>query len=66
MTSDSAAIPRPTPSAERIDAIDVLRGIALFGVMAINVVMEFRISIFDQFLAPGCWLHLSIAPSRRS
>jgi uncharacterized protein len=52
MTSDSAAIPRPTPTAERIDAIDVLRGIALFGVMAINVVMEFRISIFDQFLGP--------------
>ncbi|WP_426408814.1 DUF418 domain-containing protein [Bradyrhizobium ganzhouense] len=52
MTSDSAAVPRPTSSAERIDAIDVLRGIALFGVMAINVVMEFRISIFDQFLGP--------------
>jgi uncharacterized protein len=52
MTSDSAVLPRPTPSAERIDAIDVLRGIALFGVMAINLVMEFRISIFDQFLGP--------------
>jgi uncharacterized protein len=52
MTYDSAAVPRPTPSAERIDAIDVLRGIALFGVMAINLVMEFRISIFDQFLGP--------------
>jgi len=42
----------PTPSVERIDAIDVLRGIALFGVMAINLVMEFRISIFEQFLGP--------------
>ncbi|MEH2488146.1 DUF418 domain-containing protein [Bradyrhizobium sp. AZCC 2230] len=52
MTSDSAEIPTPTPAAERIDAIDVLRGIALFGVMAINLVMEFRISIFDQFLGP--------------
>lgn len=52
MTPDSAVIPRPTPSAERIDAIDVLRGIALFGVMAINLVMEFRVSIFDQFLGP--------------
>ncbi|TYL95500.1 DUF418 domain-containing protein [Bradyrhizobium rifense] len=52
MTSDSAAVPRPTSSAERIDAIDVLRGIALFGVMAINLVMEFRVSIFDQFLGP--------------
>ena len=52
MTSDSAAVPTPTPSAERIDAIDVLRGVALFGVMAINLVMEFRVSIFDQFLGP--------------
>ncbi|WFU83226.1 DUF418 domain-containing protein [Bradyrhizobium sp. CIAT3101] len=52
MTSNSAAVPRPTPPAERIDAIDVLRGIALFGVMAINLVMEFRVSIFDQFLGP--------------
>ncbi|MET4067621.1 uncharacterized protein ABID58_002410 [Bradyrhizobium sp. S3.2.6] len=52
MTSDNAGAPRPTPSAERIDAIDVLRGIALFGVMAINLVMEFRVSIFEQFLGP--------------
>lgn len=52
MTPDSAVVARPTPSAERIDAIDVLRGIALFGVMAINIVMEFRISIFEQFLGP--------------
>lgn len=52
MISDGAAVPRPTPSAERIDAIDVLRGIALLGVMAINLVMEFRISIFEQFLGP--------------
>src|SRR4051812_13597025 len=52
MFSDSAALPRPTTSAERIDAIDLLRGIALFGVMAINIVMEFRISIFAQFLGP--------------
>jgi uncharacterized protein len=30
----------------------MLRGVALFGVMAINLVMEFRVSIFDQFLGP--------------
>jgi uncharacterized protein len=41
----------PLNPTERIDAIDVLRGVALFGVMAINVVMEFRVSIFEQFLA---------------
>ena len=35
---------------ERIDAIDILRGIALFGVLAVNLVSEFRVSIFQQFL----------------
>jgi uncharacterized protein len=46
------------PSAERIDAIDILRGIALFGVMAINLVMEFRVSIFEQFLDPKTFASL--------
>src|SRR5437762_1638592 len=50
MASDGGAFPRPIDPSERIDAIDVLRGIALLGVMAINVVTEFRVSIFDQFL----------------
>ncbi len=40
----------PVNPGERIDAIDVLRGIALFGVLAINVVNEFRVSIFEEFL----------------
>lgn len=43
----------PTSPSERIDAIDVLRGLALFGVVAINVVTEFRVSIFEQFLPPA-------------
>src|SRR3954468_6798656 len=51
MASDSAASPRPIAPSERIDAIDVLRGIALFGVMAINITMAFRVSIFEQFLS---------------
>jgi uncharacterized protein len=40
----------PVSEAERIDAIDVLRGLALFGVLAINIVTVFRVSIFAQFL----------------
>ena len=48
--ADGVTPPRPIASAERIDAIDVLRGIALFGVMAMNVVTEFRVSIFERFL----------------
>lgn len=38
------------PPASRIDAIDAVRGAALFGVLAVNVVTAFRISIFQQFL----------------
>ena len=68
MTSDGAASPRPMSPAERIDAIDVLRGIALLGVLAINVVMEFRVSIFEQFLfpKPPASYPRSTAPSKPS
>jgi uncharacterized protein len=49
--------PSPTPLApdDRLAAIDILRGIALFGVMAINLVFEFRVSIFEQLLPPVQW-----------
>jgi uncharacterized protein len=49
----------PIAPSDRIAAIDVVRGIALFGVMAINVVTIFRVSIFEQFLPAridGTWL----------
>jgi uncharacterized protein len=42
----TAALPTP----DRIDSIDALRGIALFGVLTVNLVTEFRVSIFQQFL----------------
>jgi uncharacterized protein len=48
--ADGAVTPQPISPAERIDAIDVLRGIALLGVLAINVVTIFRVSIFERFL----------------
>ena len=50
--ADGVTPPRPIASAERIDAIDVLRGIALLGVVAMNVVTEFRVSFFERFLFP--------------
>ena len=50
--ADGATPPRPIGPAERIDAIDVLRGIALLGVVAMNVVTIFRVSIFERFLFP--------------
>ncbi len=40
----------PVSRAERIEAIDALRGLALFGVLMVNLVTEFRVSIFAQFL----------------
>jgi uncharacterized protein len=42
----------PVAAADRLAALDILRGLALFGVMAINVVFEFRVSFFEQFLPP--------------
>src|SRR5437870_10192507 len=52
--SEGAAEPASAPltPSQRIDAIDVLRGLALFGVLAINLVFEFRVSIFERFLPP--------------
>jgi uncharacterized protein len=44
------ASPSAVPADERLASIDILRGIALFGVMAVNLVTEFRVSIFRQFL----------------
>src|SRR5260370_6934059 len=47
------AVPAAAAAAnpgERSDAIDGLRGIALFVVLAINVVNEFRVSIFEECL----------------
>jgi uncharacterized protein len=48
--------PAPLPKApsavapeERLAAIDILRGIALLGVLMINLIKEFRVSLFAQF-----------------
>ena len=40
----------PVAPSRRIDGIDVLRGLALFGVLTVNIVFEFRVPIFEQFL----------------
>jgi uncharacterized protein len=52
--ADHQAAAAPLAPAQRIEALDVLRGLALLGVIAINAVFEFRVSIFQQFLPdPG-------------
>jgi len=53
MTSDSAASPQPIGPTERIDAIDVLRGIALLGVVAMNVVATIAITESEKTIIFG-------------
>jgi uncharacterized protein len=48
----AALTSEPIGETSRLMSLDILRGVALFGVMAINVVFEFRVSIFEQFLLP--------------
>src|SRR5262245_41607445 len=42
--------PSAVPPRSRIDAIDAVRGAALFGVLVVNVLTAFRVSFFEQFL----------------
>src|SRR3954467_15329805 len=52
------------PISARIEAVDVLRGLALFGILAINLDTEFRVTFFEQFLpspAPASPLDAFIA-----
>lgn len=51
--SDTASLAGPIAPSDRIAAIDSARGIALFGVMAINVATVFRVSIFERLLPVG-------------
>jgi uncharacterized protein len=52
VTIRSAPPPAAIDPKDRMLAIDVLRGIALFGVLMVNLLTEFRVSIFQQFLPP--------------
>ena len=40
-------------SGDRIESIDAIRGAALFGVLVVNLVTGFRVSIFQQFVEPA-------------
>jgi uncharacterized protein len=41
---------RPVEASERYTTLDLLRGLALFGVLLINLLYFFRISLFDHIL----------------
>ena len=51
------------PLRERIDAIDALRGLALFGVLLMNLETLFRVSLFRDFLPHGAESHVDHAIS---
>jgi uncharacterized protein len=51
LTLDAAsASPTAIAPDDRILTIDILRALALFGVLIVNLVTEFRVSIFQQFV----------------
>lgn len=45
-------IDQSNPAWGGVAAIDVLRGVAIFGVLSVNLITEFRVSLFQQFLQP--------------
>jgi len=49
----SSAPPTAVAPIDRISPIDTLRGMALFGVLIVNLMKEFRVSIFAQFVPSG-------------
>src|SRR3954451_2340868 len=42
----------PADPVERIEVLDALRGLALFGVLLMNLETAFRVSMFEDFLPP--------------
>lgn len=50
MTAPQAS---PVALEERAPALDGLRGIALFGVLVVNTVTLFRVSLFEQLMPPS-------------
>src|SRR5579871_1977906 len=42
----------PTDSAERFAAVDIIRGIALFGVLIVNILTIFRVPLQEHILKP--------------
>jgi uncharacterized protein len=43
---------QPATSAERYRAIDIIRGLALFGVLMVNLMSDFRVPLLEYILRP--------------
>ncbi len=59
--SDASSTVQPVQPAERLSSLDLLRGFALFGVLIINLLDFFRLSLWDHILRfhsdPGALNH---------
>ena len=43
---------RPASSGERVRTIDIMRGLALFGVLIVNILSDFRVPLLEHFRKP--------------
>src|ERR1700688_2367356 len=43
---------RPATSSERVRTIDIIRGLALFGVLIVNILSDFRVPLLEHFQRP--------------
>lgn len=60
MTSSKGA---PIAASERALALDALRGLALFGVLMVNLLTQFRVSAFEQLVPLSEASRLPVVPS---
>jgi uncharacterized protein len=51
----------PVSETERVDALDVVRAVALLGVLVVNLLTIFRVGIFEQFLYPRGFVTRAVA-----
>lgn len=61
-TDKQSHVWNPIAETERLEALDVMRGLALFGVLMVNLLAGFRVSLFEHILTfhthPGWTNHV--------
>ena len=48
---------RPAGSCERVRTVDIIRGLALFGVLIVNILSDFRVPLLEHFRRPFAGSH---------